>query len=387
MDVMTVEHAYRLLESLVAIPSVNPMGRPHTGPVPIEKDVNDYIRDLLSPYGLQMERRACSARHENLLITVPGAAGSAAVLFEAHVDTVPADEWADRAFKPRRVGGDVFGRGSCDDKGSLAAMILAIRDLLENQREPPLPILFLAAGDEEFAQTGIKHFVQENRTIRSAIFGEGTQLAPVIQHKGTVRWDITVHGRSAHSSQPELGRNAITDMMRVIEAIGQYQGALQVRHVSPLMSGPTITVTQIEGGRTRNAVPDACRVAVDFRVLPGMEPGEERQRLMAHLESLGLSISHSGVQLKTPPLNTSPKDPFSLRVLEICRRHVGPQVQLSGVPYGTDASWVSDRAPAIVLGPGSIADAAHAVDEHVSIEEVVTCARIYRDIMLADVQP
>ena len=62
MDVMTVEHAYRLLESLVAIPSVNPMGRPHTGPVPIEKDVNDYIRDLLSPYGLQMERRACSAR-------------------------------------------------------------------------------------------------------------------------------------------------------------------------------------------------------------------------------------------------------------------------------------------------------------------------------------
>ena len=139
----------------------------------------------------------------------------------------------------------------------------------------------------------------------------------------------------------------------------------------------------IHGGRTRNAMPDECTIAVDFRLLPGMDLPTELAALCRQLDTLGLQIRHSDLQLATPPLNTSMTDPFSVSTLEICRRYAGPSIDLAAVPYGTDAAWVSDRAPALVLGPGSIVSA-HAIDEHVDINEVVTCAEIYRDIALLD---
>jgi acetylornithine deacetylase len=262
-------------------------------------------------------------------------------------------------------------------------MILAALDVLETGAVPFAPILFLAAGDEEYAQLGIRHFREQNLPVGRGVFGEPTGLVPIVQHKGTLRWDITVHGRSAHTSRPELGVSAIHGMVAVIAEIGKHQEELRRRCTSPLITGPSLTVTMIQGGRTRNAVPDECTIALDFRVIPGMALHDSRAELMARLDRLGLSISHHDLQLQTPSLNTSFDDPFSRQVLEICRRYAGSEIELGGVPYGTDAAWISDRAPALVLGPGSIATA-HAVDEQIDIQEVVTCAEIYRDILLAE---
>jgi acetylornithine deacetylase len=114
-----------------------------------------------------------------------------------------------------------------------------------------------------------------------------------------------------------------------------------------------------------------------------MDLAASRAELIARLDQLGLSISHSELQLQTPPLSTAVDDPFSQQVLAICRRYAGCGIELEAVPYGTDASWISDRAPALVLGPGNIATA-HAVDEQIDINEVVTCAKIYRDIALGE---
>jgi acetylornithine deacetylase len=204
---------------------------------------------------------------------------------------------------------------------------------------------------------------------------------PVVQHKGTARWDITVHGRSAHTSRPELGVNAILGAMDLIRDLGVYQEELRSRYTNPLMTGPAITVSMIRGGRTRNAVPDECTISVDFRVTPGMHPLAARDALIDRVAGLGLELSHSDLQIMTPPLDTPVDHPFSLHVLEICRKIAGSQANLCGEPYGTDASWLSDRAPALVLGPGDISYA-HAVDERVSLTEVVACAQIYREIML-----
>lgn len=373
--------AIELLTSLIAIDSMNPMDRPFTGTQPVEAGVCALLEDLFADRGVKVERDAFSDKHENLLVTLPGARDEAATLFEAHVDTVPADDWGAAATQPRVEGNVVFGRGACDDKGSLTAMVLAILDIIEAGEKPRDTVLFLAAGDEEYAQTGIKQFRRTERRIGRAIFGEPTSNVPIVQHKGTIRWDVTVLGRSAHTSQPEFGVNAIHGAIRVIEAIGDHERALRERYTSPLMTPPTLTVTMINGGRTRNAVPDRCTIAVDYRVVPGMVPEAARTDVMRALDVLGLEIEHSEVQLMTPPLATDPADPFSTRVLDICRRHGSAELTLEGRPYGTDASWVSDLAPALVLGPGSI-DYAHAIDERVDIDEVLTCARIYRDIMM-----
>jgi acetylornithine deacetylase/succinyl-diaminopimelate desuccinylase-like protein len=384
MPAITRERAARILSDLVAMPSVNPMGRPYERPVPVEREVADYVAELFRPHGVEVARLPVSRLHENVLVRIPGRAAAPATLFESHMDTVPADDWPDRAFTPRLDGDTLYGRGACDDKGPLTAMVLAALDLLESGTVPPQPVLFLAAGDEEYAQTGIKRFVAGGERIARGVFGEPTELVPIIQHKGTVRWDITTRGRSAHTARPELGRSAILDMLRVIERLGEHQRELQERHTNPRMTGPTLTVTRIQGGRTRNAVPDECTVALDFRILPGMEAAAAREEVIEVLGGLGLVLVHSEPQLLTPPLATAEDDPFAARVREICAGALGRPVPLAGVPYGTDASWLP--APSVVLGPGDIAHA-HAVDERVELDEVLRCAEIYRQIMLADYGP
>lgn len=334
--------------------------------------------------------QSCSPIHESLLVLVPGRRRELWTLLESHVDTVPADDWPDTAFTPRVRGDLVSGRGACDDKGPLVAMILALGEILETGQAPATSVALLAAGDKEYAQTGIKHFAASNPALARAVIGEPTSLVPVLQHKGTVRWDITVHGRSAHSSQPELGRDAIGGAVRVIELLRQHQQRLRERFTNPYLPGPTITVTMIHGGRTRNAVADCCTLAVDFRVLPGMDPASARADVIRRLDEAaadsdprGLEISHSAPQLVTPPLSTSRDDPFSRRVLDVCRRGTArPDLSFAGAPYGTDAAWVADRCPAIVLGPGSIA-CAHAVDEHIDVHEVVRAARLYHEVIMS----
>jgi acetylornithine deacetylase len=359
------------------------MGRPYDGAVPVERGVTEYLERLFAPYGVEMQRQSYGATHESLLIVAPGRTEGGATLFESHMDTVPAEDWSERAFTPRRVGDRLLGRGACDDKGPLTAMALALLDVLERETPPPHPILFLAAGDEEYAQTGIKHFRSGAWDVGRAVFGEPTSLVPIVQHKGTIRWDITIHGRSAHTARPELGVNAISGAMQVIAALAEHQRALQQQYVSPLITGPTLTVAMIRGGRTRNSVPDECTLAVDFRVLPGMELDAAREGVIRALDTLGLRITHSEPQLMTPALQTPAEHPFSQAVLRLCRQRLGRAIDLEGVPYGTDASWISDRAPALVLGPGSIVSA-HAIDEEIEVAEVVQGAEIYRDIMLAD---
>ncbi len=388
MKWLTRERAGAMLSDLIARPSVNPMGRLHSSATPVERGVVEYVEGLFAGRDARVTRLPVSDVHENLLIEYPADGSGPGILFESHMDVVPADDWADEAFVPRREGDLLIGRGACDDKGSLTAMILALLDLIETGERPPRPVLLLCAGDEEYAQTGIKSFCGLPFDIRWGIFGEPTRLEPVVQHKGTLRWDFTVHGRSAHTSRPELGANAILGAIGAVEALSRLQKDLQRRFASPLMTGPLLTVSMIRGGRTRNAVPDECVVSVDFRLLPGMDMQAARSEAMAVIDDAcsrtgeDLRATHSDLQLRTPALSTPLDHPFSRQTLEICRTYAGPEVDLRGEPYGTDAAWVADRAAALVLGPGDIRSA-HAVGERIDLNEVVTCARIYRAIMTA----
>ena len=377
----------RLLASLVATDSINPMGRPYAPTESVERKVLQVIEDWLSPYRdrLSFQRQPYSAIHENLIVRLEGKDAAAAALFESHADTVPADDWSDRALTPRLEDGRLYGRGACDDKGSLAAMLLALADMVEHDVTPPRSVVLVCAGDEEFSQSGILHFREQSREqFAYGVFGEPTELHPVVQHKGTVRWDITVHGTSAHTARPELGKNAILGMVDVVNALSEYQGLLQQRWSNQYMTGPLTTVTKVEGGRTRNATADECTIAVDFRILPGMVADDEKRKLIEYLrDTVTWELTHSENQLMTPPLDTDPKSPFCNQILEICRGVAGERVQLRGEPYGTDAAWVSDLCPAVVLGPGDIAHA-HAVDEWVAVDEVVQAAQIYREIMTTE---
>jgi acetylornithine deacetylase len=359
------------------------MGRDYHRAEPVERQVIEYIEELFAPHAgrVTTTRQTCSAVHESLIIRICGESERPAALFESHMDTVPAHGWEERALKPIVQEDKLIGLGASDDKGSLVAMILALLELLEDSVVPARTIVLVCAGDEEYAQAGIRKFLGDSEErFAYGIFGEPTRLCPVVQHKGTVRWDITVHGKSAHTSRPELGINAISGMMDVIAALAAHQEQLQMDSTNLLMSGPTITVTTIAGGQTRNATPDECTIAVDFRVMPGMDPAAERKLVIDKLGSLPWQISHSQVQVLTPSLNTDPRSAFADDILSICRRIKGPESIIQGEPYGTDAAWTNGRCPSIVLGPGNIRSA-HAVDEHIDLEELRQAVEIYKQIM------
>lgn len=375
------EELANLLCDLIALRTVNPMGRPCDSSDPVERPVLDFLERLFSPFDVKLERQRCSSIHENLLVTVPGRTTGLGTLFESHADTVPAEDWPERAFQPRRAGNRLFGRGACDDKGSLAAMVIALLEVLRTGEKPPQTVWLLAAGDEEYAQTGIKHFVaQHPQPMGRGIFGEPTECIPVVQHNGTIRWDTTVLGRSAHSSQPDLGRNAILDAMRLIAFLAQHQEHLRGRYRSPWVGGPSLTVTMIQGGRTRNTVPDECRLAVDFRILPGMDQNESVDELFAALEVLEIPLKHGEFQCFAPALNTPLDDPLVTATLDVCRNVSGQDVGPAGVPYCSDACWMPRGVPAIVLGPGNIAQA-HAVDEYVDLAQVAQATAVYCALM------
>lgn len=381
MEVMGAEFSRRLICDLVALRSVNPMGGAWASDVPVERPVVEYLETLFAGSGVVMERQQVTAAHENLLVRLDGESDKPALLLESHCDTVPADDWLETAFVPRVDGDWVYGRGACDDKGCLAAMAMAVLDIARSGKRPPRTILFLAAGDEEYAQTGIRHFREMGFDVGRAVFGEPTGLVPVVQHRGTLRWDIVVHGRSAHTARRELGVNAIDGAVDVVLALRDWESKVRIDNPPGLTPGPALTVTRILGGRTRNAVPDECVLSVDYRLAPGMGWRSAWDGVRGWLSSLPWEIEHLEPQMTTPALSTDPADPFSEAVLGVCRRHAGAGIELVGMPYGTDASWMSDRAPALVLGPGDIAYA-HSVDERIQVSEIVTCAAIYRDIAM-----
>jgi acetylornithine deacetylase/succinyl-diaminopimelate desuccinylase-like protein len=171
--------------------------------------------------------------------------------------------------------------------------------------------------------------------------------------------------------------------MRVIEFLSQYEKQLRKRFTNPWISGPTLTVTMIQGGRTRNAVPDECTLAVDFRILPGMDRRQSIDELFAALANLDVSITHSDFQIFAPALNTSPNDPLVTAALANCSETLGRDVTPTAAPYCSDACWAPAGVPAILLGPGDIARA-HAVDECVDVVQIMQCANIYRYLLLRD---
>lgn len=384
MRAYPIDRATSLLCDLIRFDTVNPMGRDASLTQPVERPVVEYLESLFEPFDVPVTRQAVGEQHENLVVEIAGESDGSAVLFDAHMDTVSANDWVEQAFSPRVEGDIILGRGACDDKGPMVSMILPLLDMLESGRRPPSKVVFLASGDEEHSATGIQHFVETTATeFVLGVFAEPTGNMPVVQHKGVARWDITAHGKSAHTSQPEMGVNAIHEMMRVIEAIASYQDSLQAGHDNPLVTGPRITPSIIQGGIGRNTVPDQCRVSVDFRIVPGRDPQEERRKLIDFLADRGVELSHGDAPVLVNPVSTSLDDPAVHSIMKICSAVLNEKVRPHGAPYGTNASrWPGD-IPAVVMGPGDIGNA-HAIDERITIPEMMQAAEIYGQCMMTD---
>ncbi len=372
-----VEPVVKLLQDLIAIPSVNPCFPDGKG----EKEIADFVVEYARKAGLEVHRQPVFEGRENVLI---GAIGSSSetVLLETHMDTVTAEGMTIEPFNPQIKDGKVFGRGACDAKASLAAMLQALVEVARHG-SPNRTVWLAAVVDEENGFNGVQKLMSSGFKANFAIVGEPTNLNIVIAHKGTVRGSITTRGTSAHSSQPEKGSNAIMHMAKVLTALERYDAELKMRP-HPLVGSPTLTVTMISGGRGANLVPDFCQIKVDRRTLPNEDPmvawDELKRFLQNQPELLNFVVEVSEPELVNWGVEVSPDSSPVQRLLSACQK-IGLSPQLLGVHYTSDASvLVSNGLPSILFGPGNI-DQAHTADEWVEIEQVVAAQKIFEALI------
>jgi len=381
------------LSQLVAIPSVNPMGRANPGPEYGEARLTGFLESLFRRLGLRHERQVVEPGRENIVARLDGSdppdAGGRLVLLSAHQDTVPAMGMTIPPFTPRVEGGRLYGRGACDVKGGMAAMLAALARL-QQEHSPRLPTVVLACTvNEECGFTGADALPKLwsgscgaiiPRPPDAAVVAEPTALAVVVAHKGLVRWRCHTRGRAAHGAYPERGDNAVYKMAPVLRALERYQKEIVGKLAShPRCGLATVNVGTISGGVSVNTVPDRCTIEIDRRLAPQEDPQQARQHLIDYLEQevrLGRQLEHDPPFMRGLPLSDEANAALADRLAGVAREVAGEGGKI-GVPYATDAaSLAAAGVPAVVFGPGSI-EQAHTADEWIALDAVQKAAEIY----------
>ncbi len=200
----------RLLADLVAIPSVNPMGRPLTGPGYLEAGMTDYLDRWFRDLGVPFERQSIAPGRENLLARLRIAGARADHLFDAHQDTVPTDGMTIDPCRPHLDAGRMYGRGACDIKGGMAAMLTAFARLVRERPSGAASVVMACTVDEEYTHQGSSRLGATPHGAALAFVSEPTRLQIVNCHKGAIRWKVRTHGVACHSSTPHLGSTRST---------------------------------------------------------------------------------------------------------------------------------------------------------------------------------
>ncbi len=380
------------LRQLVAIPSVNPMGRMAAGPPYGEGRLTDALESLLTRLGLETSRQVVEPGRENLLGLLEGAVpaenGGPLVLLDAHQDTVPVDGMTIDPFRPELRDGRVYGRGACDTKGGMAAMLSAVARLAQDRPAGMPSILLALTVNEEYGFSGAVKLTElfgasaggiVPRRPDAALVAEPTGLDVVVAHKGMVRWQCHTRGRAAHSAHPEAGENAIYRMAHVLNVLEEYARDVVARAGSHPLCGPaTLSVGTIGGGVSVNTVPDRCTIEIDRRLPPGEDGGLARRAVIEYVESrLGAEfpVEHDRSYLSGPALSDAANGPLADRLASVVCDVAGPCRRV-GVPYGTHAAvYAAAGVPSVVFGPGFI-EQAHTRDEWVPVDQVRAAAEV-----------
>ena len=296
--------------------------------------------------------------------------GVPCVVFHGHLDVVPAHP---EQFKPRVEGDRLIGRGAYDMKGGLAAMMCALKDLEQQDR---VRVRLVCVPDEESEETDDRatDFAVANGIVGDfAITGEPTDMHIGIEAKGVLVMRIEVYGRSAHSSTPWLGDNAVLKAIDVFRSIESLPFA---RESSEMFDRPSINLGRIEGGLALNMVPDHCTMAVDVRYLPGQDP----DAILEQVSDIDdIEVARTFIY---PPVTVSRKDPFVRALRDAVARSTRGEVMSVGRDGASEAAaFIRAGIPAVEFGPAGAGH--HGPEEWVSLSSLARYRRALADFVKA----
>jgi acetylornithine deacetylase len=348
------------------------MNRALQGPELYEHQVTAYLESYFRALGVRFERQQVAPLRDNIVAYSDFPGRRPTLLLEAHQDTIAVDNMRVEPFAAEIVDGRLFGRGACDVKGGMAAMLVAFARLMRERPHRACNLIMACTVDEEHTFLGVQRLMRGGLEADMAVVAEPTSLRIVNAHKGVVRWHIETSGRACHSSAPEQGVNAIYRMAPILNAVHQYADELQASKRDPVLGAPTLSIGRIEGGSSVNTVPDHCRIEIDRRLLPGESAKQAPHDLAMFIRRLvGDTVPFESSQpwLIAPALGSE----HSARLVEKLGEAINAvkgEHQVIAVPYGTDASTIAEAGiPAVVFGPGDIAQA-HTCDEWISLTEL-----------------
>ncbi|CSE18820.1 acetylornithine deacetylase [Vibrio cholerae] len=332
------------------------------------------LADWLSALGFSIQIEQVAPNKQNLIAKL--GSGEGGLLLAGHSDTVPFDEgrWNYNPHALTQANNRFYGLGTADMKGFFAFIYEAVKNVDWSKQTKPLYVL--ATCDEETTMLGARHFT-ENAPFKPdyCIIGEPTSLVPIRAHKGHVANAIRVTGKSGHSSNPALGVNAIEIMHEVLFALMQLRDRLikEYHHPGFEIPTPTLNLGHIHGGDSPNRICGCCELHYDVRPLPGISLDgldnlmrdalrEVQQKWPGRIELVPL---HDPI----PGYECAHDHPFIHGISEICEQ------EAQTVNYCTEAPFLQQICPTLVLGPGSI-DQAHQPDEFLAFEFIDPTVRV-----------
>ncbi|MFU8893557.1 MAG: M20 family metallopeptidase [Luteolibacter sp.] len=369
-----------LLRDLIRIPSCNPdapAGTPHVG----EARIAEWLGDFLKHAGAEVVLEEIQPGRPNLIARFAPLDGRPRVLLGPHLDTVGVAGMSVDPFAAELRDGRVWGRGACDTKGPMAAMLCGWLEHAEMLAEAPVAVDFVAFMGEESAQWGSKDFAKRHGAeYRFAIVGEPTSMKAVRVTKGSVWATLRAHGRATHSSQPHRGENAALKLARALVALDQRLPDALARFTHPLLGFSTVNIGTFHSGTRPNIVPDLAEAEIDIRTTPALvEAGGALDLLASMIRELGLPVEIVNAH-ENPPMDT-PGDHPDVHLLE------AHGCEPTSAPWFSDAAHLSaGGVPSVCLGPGHI-DQAHTADEFMDVAELEAGASRFSEIIKSLINP
>ena len=360
-----------LLAEMVAVPSVNPEGDAG-GSAPGEGQMGRWLAEHLRGLGADVELQWLAPGRPNVIgVFEPGRPAVATVVFAPHLDTVGVAGMTVPPFELTRRAGRLHGRGACDTKGPMAALLWALRAWTRSRaaRTAGVRWMVAATAGEEEGSAGARALVQAGLRADFAVALEPTGLRVVHAAKGILRLWLETRGRAHHGAQPQRGDNAVYRMLPLALALRDALAPelAAIRH--PVLGGASLNLGVMQGGRDLNIVPDLCRVGLDLRLHPGVAAGavlgRVRELCRAHAPRAAVTVHRAG-----PSFVTERTGPWARALRRVGRGWA-------------KADWFCDAnifagagIPAVAFGPGEIAQA-HTKDEFILERELAAGAAAF----------
>lgn len=375
------EDVVTLTQRLVRVPTENPPGD--------TRAACDIVAAELSASGFDVQYVEDEPGFVSVLGEYRFCEDGPTLVLNGHVDVVPvgdsAAQWTHDPFGGEVDGGRIYGRGTLDMKGAVAAIVVAAKAAARSGSLRGRLVVMAVADEEQGGGRGTGAIVRRGLVSGDgAIVVEPGDAGIVIGHRGLCFVEVTTHGRSSHATQPENGINAVQLMVDALTALR----TVQLEHSPhPIFGGPSVVVgTSVHGGHKTNVIPDSCVATLDIRTVPGMTQERVARDLEEHLAAADLEVG-AQVSVRIASWGEPGETDEDARIVQVCgdvyEETFGHRPEIRHMPAYTDGGWLANFAgiPTIMaFGPGMVSGA-HVVDECLEIDDLVTYTAIYRRVI------